>query len=139
VTLTGDVERDTVNLRKEAGTGADAYLDFSPPLAVGATHPRACIGALRKGGTAVLMGGVTEDIALNYAQLMLGSITVRGNFMYPASGPAQLSKLVEGGLIDLKSMNTMEVAFEDLLDGITSAEKHAGAAELVVLRVSSQK
>jgi threonine dehydrogenase-like Zn-dependent dehydrogenase len=139
VTLTGDVETDTVNLRKEAGTGADAYLDFSPPSAAGATHPGACIGALRKGGTAVLMGGVTEDITLNYAQLMLGSITVRGNFMYPVSAPSQLSKLVESGLIDLKAISTIDMAFEDLLDGIKSAEKRAGASELVVLRVSSKE
>lgn len=137
MTLTGDVETDTVNMRKEAGAGADAYLDFSPPTAAGATHPRACIGVLRKGGTAVLMGGVTADLTLNYAQLMLGSITVRGNFMYPPSGPSQLAKLIESGLIDLKTMTTIDVAFEDLLEGVKLAEKHAGMSELTVLSTSS--
>ena len=84
------------------------------------------------------MGGIKENLTLNYAQLMLRNITIRGNFMYHPSGPSQLAKLVESGLIDLRAMETVEVAFEDLLDSVKSAGEHGGATELVVLSVTSQ-
>ena len=138
VQLSGDVETDTATLRKEVGVGADAYLDFSPPHAAGATHPNACIGALKAGGYAVLMGGVTSDISINYASLMLRNITVRGNFMYPPTAPAQLVGLVESGLISLSGLKTGSVPFEDLHRGIEEAEKAGGAFELTALALETK-
>ena len=141
VQLSGEVEPDTAALRAAAGGGGgtDAYLDFSPPHAGGATHPSACIGALKSGGTAVLMGGVTSDLTINYAGLMLRNITLKGNFMYPPTAPAQLVGLVESGLLDLKGMEPGTVPFEELLRGIEEAEKKGGAGELTVLDVKGSK
>ena len=137
VQLTGDTTTDTTALQKAAGsTGADAYLDFSPPQAAGSTHPSACISALKHGGRAILMGGITSEIKLNYAQLMLRNIAVRGNFMYPPAAPRMLVNLVESGLLDLHSGNLQSFAFEDLHDGIAAAEKSAGAGELTVLSLA---
>lgn len=104
VVLSGDVERDSTAIRAAtpASNGADLYIDFSPPQAANATHPQACVAALRHGGQAVLMGGIREDLHLNYAQIMLNNIIIRGNFMYPLETPYQMLGLVESGLLDPK-------------------------------------
>lgn len=135
VALSGDVEIDAKALRSasRAGTGADAYVDFSPPQAQKSTHPQACIAALRHGGRAVLMGGIRDNLSLNYAQLMINNITVRGNFMYGPEAPAKFLGLLEGGLIGLRGLKTEDFAFERLDEGIRFAESHAGLAELTVI------
>lgn len=134
VQLTGDVTADTESLQKAAGAaGADTYLDFSPPEAAGATHPSACIAALKHGGCAVLMGGIRSDISLNYAGLMIRNITVRGNFMYPPTAPTRLVSLLESGQLDLGSLRPEAFSFEKLHEGIDAAEVAAGVGEMVVL------
>lgn len=89
VVLSGDVERDSTAIpaATSASKGADLYIDFSPFEAANATHPQACVAALRNGGQEVLMGCFREDLHLNYAQIMLNNIIIRGNFMYPNAIP----------------------------------------------------
>ncbi len=52
VVLTGDVSIDTAALRAATpgGRGADAYIDYSPPVAVGTTHVEAGLMALKRHG-----------------------------------------------------------------------------------------
>lgn len=139
VHITGDVAVDSERIQKAAGPcGADAYLDFSPPQAAGATHPSACISALKHAGRAILMGGPTTDISFNYAQLMLQNITVRGNFIYPAWAPGTLMNLVESGQLDLHSVNVESFPFKDLHDGIVAAEKKGRVGELTVLCMETE-
>lgn len=135
VVLSGDVETDAQALKQASpgGRGADIFLDFSPPQAEGATHPQACIAALRHGGTAVLMGGVRSNLALNYAQLMINNITVRGNFMYEPNTPAKMLGLLEGRVLSLKGLHTTAFGFEDLEEGIQFSAKHVGMSDLTVL------
>jgi threonine dehydrogenase-like Zn-dependent dehydrogenase len=133
VQLSGNVEEDTNTLRAAAGgSGADAYIDFSPPAAAGSSHPQACIGALKYGGYAVLMGGVVENISFNYASLMLRNITVRGNFMYPSTAPAQLVRLIESGQIDLNAVKLEKIEFEKLVEGVETAGKNGALTVLTV-------
>jgi len=135
VVRSGDADADAQAFRQAspAGKGGDIYVDFSPPQAENATHPQACIADLRHGGQAVLMGGVRSNLSLNYAQLMINNITVRGNFMYEPDAPAKLLGLLEGGLLSLEGLSTTVSGFEDLEDGIQFSAKHVGMADLTVL------
>ena len=135
VALSGDVEADGKAIRNVSpgGKAADVYMDFSPFQAGKATHPQACVSALKHGGKAILMGGVRENICLNYAQLMINGITVRGNFMYPTDAPVRFREILESGTLPLREQNTHVFAFRDLDEGIQFAEKHVGMADLTVM------
>lgn len=52
VVLTGDVHQDCAALRAATpgGRGADAYIDYSPPMAAGTTHIEAGLLALKRHG-----------------------------------------------------------------------------------------
>jgi threonine dehydrogenase-like Zn-dependent dehydrogenase len=135
VALTGEGEKDAIAIRSasSAGRGADVYVDFSPPQASNATHPQACISALKHGGQAILMGGVRSNISLNYAQLMINNIIVKGNFMYDVHAPSMIMGLIESGVLSLKGLNTKVFGFDELQNAIGFAEKHVGMADLTVL------
>lgn len=140
VELSGDTEQDTKALIRSTpyGLGAHAYLDFSPPQATTSTHPVACIGALKPGGRAVLMGGVQRKIEIDYGIVMLQNITIKGNFMYTTETAQQLVAMVETGLIDLRKFETSTFPFTNLEEGIECAEKRGGADKLVVLQVDEE-
>jgi threonine dehydrogenase-like Zn-dependent dehydrogenase len=135
VVLSGDVEKDAFALRNAspAGRGAEVYIDFSPAQASNATHSQSCISALKHGGQAVLMGGVRSNISLNYAQLMINNINVKGNFMYDRHAPSMIMGLIESGVLSLKGLNTKVFGFEELQNAIDFAEKHVGMVDLTVL------
>jgi alcohol dehydrogenase len=63
------------------------------------------LSALKSGGTLVLMGGVLEPIPIPYMEVMLKSITIKGQFMYPRSAVAKMIGLVEAGLLDLNAFD----------------------------------
>lgn len=133
--LSGDAEKDGATIRNftPGGRGADLYIDFSPSEASNATHPQSCISALKHGGQTILMGGVRSNVSLNYAQLMINNITVKGNFMYDVRAPSMIMGLIESGVLSLKGLNTKVFGFEELQDAIEFSQKHVGMADLTVL------
>ena len=60
---------------------------------------------VREFGRVSLMGGVGmlggDDLALPYPWLMRTGITVRGQWMYPATANRSMANLIRSGLIDL--------------------------------------
>ena len=135
ITLSGDVDKDAMALRSASpnGKGADVYLDFSPFNASNATHPQACISALKHGGQGILLGGVRSNISFNYAQLTINNITVKGNFMYDTDAPSMIMGIIESGVLSLGGLNTKTFGFDMLQDAIEYASKHGGFADLTVL------
>lgn len=82
-------------------SGADAYIDFSPPAAAGTTHIEACIGALRTGGRCSLMGGITGGVMIPYGLVMHGNLQIRGRFMYTREQIQRMLGMVEAGVLRL--------------------------------------
>ena len=138
VVLTGDVDVDANALKMASGgKGADIYIDFSPAQAADATHPQACLSALKPGGQAILMGGISKNISFNYAHLMLNSITIRGQFMYDADAPMKVVGLLESGALTLEGLESTAFDFEQLDVAIHHAQTHAGLSKSTVLQVST--
>jgi alcohol dehydrogenase len=96
----GDEAANVAALRDASSGGPHAVLDF-----VGQTRDpsatRACIRSLRRGGTAVLMGGVQADVPVPYAEAMRNDLTVRGCFMHPANAPENLVRMAASGHLPL--------------------------------------
>ena len=118
---TGDTEAIMKVLK---GKAADAYIDFTPGAAAAGgktpTHIATCIHALKRGGTAILMGGIFGNIEIPYMEILFKNISVKGNFMYGRDHVQQLLKMAETGHFKLlKSAGLKTIAFK--LDQIEEA------------------
>ncbi|ETI19455.1 hypothetical protein G647_09289 [Cladophialophora carrionii CBS 160.54] len=144
VQLKGHVEEDADAIRAcgRGKGGIDAYIDFSPEGAAASTHIASCILALRKGGAACFMGGITQAVQIPYAALMFRDLIIRGKFMYEREGVKRLIGLVEGGRLKLKlnsasdpGVQVEEVKSFDLEEwevGFREAKERSGWREAVV-------
>ena len=132
VQLTMDVETDVKALQKFGPI--DAFQDWSPPEAGVSTHIRSCIQALRVGGRASLMGGITGDISINYASIMFRNIQIRGNFMYSKKDIESLVKMVLAGVLKLGKENLVEsFPLERWLDAFKAAEESTSLGKQILL------
>jgi D-arabinose 1-dehydrogenase-like Zn-dependent alcohol dehydrogenase len=124
--LVSDVQKDNTALKKLVGSkGADVYIDFSPPAA-GAdgktpTYMTSCIGALKRGGTCSLMGGLAGNIALPHMAILFNNLIVRGKFMYERNQAIQVIKMAETGKLKLGKAAGAEVVGPYGLDKIEEA------------------
>ncbi|KAF2269963.1 putative isopropanol dehydrogenase [Lojkania enalia] len=131
IKLARDVQKDTgAILSSTDGKGADVFIDFSPPAASGPETPphiSAAIGALRRNGQAVLMGGVNSNIVVNYTHLMHKNITVRGQFMYERRHVEQFIQMLVNGNVVIGEEVGLTIAgtfgLESLEEGLDLAEK----------------
>lgn len=132
VVLGGDEAADVEALKQAGGGPADCMLDMLSPVRTFAPV-RTAIMAVRPGGTAVLMGGVQADIAISYGHVMLNSITIRGQFMYPRHAPLQLAGLIRGGLLSLDPFNVRSFPLKQVNQAVQFAAQYGGPFELTVL------
>ncbi|RDW58338.1 hypothetical protein BP5796_12268 [Coleophoma crateriformis] len=134
VELTGDRETDLAAIRTllpSTKTGADAFIDVSPPQATGNSH-HFDIGleVLRPGARAVLSGALSTA-TLPYTSILFRNITIIGKWMFTAQEMDALARMVEGGIIKLgKQVGHENVGggfkFEEWEQGLLEAE---GAVE----------
>ncbi len=132
VVLTGEEAADIEMLKRAAGRLADCMLDMLSPVRT-FTPVRTAIMAIRSGGTAVLMGGVQADITIPYGHVMMNSITIRGQFMYPRHAPGQLAGLIRARLLNLDPFNVKCFPLEQLNEAVQYAAEHGGPFEQTVL------
>jgi alcohol dehydrogenase len=105
----------------------DMTLNMYPP-----GTPSANVGyglsALKSGGTLVLMGGVRDDVAIPYSEMMLRNLVVKGQFMYPPSAVKKMIGLIEAGLLDLNAFEEKAFKIGDVLEAVEySASKGSKA------------
>ncbi|KAF2834640.1 isopropanol dehydrogenase [Patellaria atrata CBS 101060] len=109
IELTGDVQKDTAAIISVYGKPADAYIDVSPPASNGSTHVRACFKAVKQYGRVSLMGVISDDIAIPYADAVLRNLTIRGQYMYTQADVKAYIKLVESGALKVGKEAGVEV------------------------------
>jgi alcohol dehydrogenase len=131
VAMSGDPDRDRAALRAAAGGGADCALDMVG-RADSASGTQAVLGALRREGRLVLMGGVTVPLPLDYALVMRSGLEVVGNFMYPRTAPAILLAMTAAGLLDLEQIPLEVFPFDDLPAAMETAEGRQAPLVVVV-------
>lgn len=128
-------DNETISRKRimEAADGPiDCLLDLLSPIHD--TEPtRQAIMAVRKGGTAVLMGGVQADVAIPYSYIMQNSLVIRGQYMYPRHAPLLLAGLLRAGLLSLETFSTHAFPLNEVNQAIQYAHEHGGAFQLTVL------
>ncbi|KAF2502257.1 GroES-like protein [Lophium mytilinum] len=141
VRLVGDVEEDAAALlRATGGKGAQVYMDLSPPAAGkdgSPTHVAACLRVLKRGGTALFMGGIQGVVEVPYGLMMFKNLTVKGKFMYERAQAERLIKMVEFGSLKMGEASGMTVAgtfgLEDIEEALDLASQRTGWGGDVVL------
>ncbi|BDI28085.1 alcohol dehydrogenase [Capsulimonas corticalis] len=124
VSLDAAPEVYTEELRRVAG-GADLLLDVLGKVTT-AAPTLAGIHALRRGGTAVFVGGVHADIPLPYSKIMLEELTIRGSFMYPKHAPSEIINMAQAGILDLSPIRPRTFALDDIDNAIAQAKDLRG-------------
>ncbi|KAF4444279.1 hypothetical protein F53441_11187 [Fusarium austroafricanum] len=121
---TGNVEEDVKELTKY-GT-ADAFFDISPGKAIGSTHFKSCIQALRRGGRVSLMGA-HHELTLPTMFIVINDITIKGKWMYTKGDVKTMIKLLEAGYLKLNAVKTVgDFGLEDFAKAFDAASKISG-------------
>ncbi|KAF2001472.1 GroES-like protein [Amniculicola lignicola CBS 123094] len=126
VVRTGDVETDTAALK--AFGPVDKMLEMGPGRAVGSTHAKSAIGALRPFGRAVIMGlggGPMTHVEIPYMALVWNGIRIQGQVMYNLAWLKDLIKMAEAGVLKLGKERGFEVVGEFKLEELEQAWKIA--------------
>ncbi len=113
VKLAGDVDQDTATLRAACGGGAHLAFD----MVGGAKDPNstlAALGSLFRQGRLVLMGSTLIPVPINYMLMMLNSLEIIGNFMYPHNAYLQLLALLRSGQLDISPIKPKVFPLTDL-------------------------
>lgn len=138
VVLVDDSAKDSTAMKDAWGTGnggADVYFDMSPSGS--RSYVGAGLGALKRGGTAVLMGGVTGGLEVPYDLIMWMNLKIMGRFMYERTDMARLVRMVEGGVVELgKKVGIKPIGpfgLENIEEAMDSAEKDGGFGAQVVV------
>jgi L-iditol 2-dehydrogenase len=113
---------------RTGGLGADVALECSgAPDAVGQ-----CVGMLRKGGRAAVIGLPLEDARLPMQRLVLDEIDVVGVRAAAGEMPRAI-ELVAGGRIRLRELITHRYSLEDFAEAYaTFVERRDGALKVIV-------
>jgi len=130
VVLTEDVENNTAGMVTAADGPADCYFDITGGS--GTEPVLASIRALTNGGRAVLMGALPEAIQIPYREIMVSGLTIRGNFMYPPEAPADISRMIAAGSIDLIVLDIRKYPLNEAPAAIAEATGKGGLSFNVV-------
>ncbi|KAH8651375.1 putative isopropanol dehydrogenase [Xylariales sp. PMI_506] len=136
VLLTGDLGQDIAALRSATpgGKGADAYIDYTPPTAVGATHIEAGLLSLKRYGRCCFAGVVLENVPVPYAVIMGNCLTIRGQFAQDRSDVIRAIRLIESGSMKLRKTVAAELPLEDHAKAMQAAADTKGWEAMVVLK-----
>jgi alcohol dehydrogenase len=136
VKLTGDVDGDRAAMQAASPDPIDVVLDLLPPAAP-ATAVQAAAMSVREYGRVVLMGGVGmlggDDIALPYPWLMLNSVSIRGQWMYPRTAIPQMIRLIRSGVLDLGQERVSTFSLDEANEAVAHAAAHPGPFDRTVL------
>jgi alcohol dehydrogenase len=115
-----------------AGGEVDVVLDALGPVAT-PDPTLAGYDALRPGGTMVLVGGVRQDLALPYGDLMRRRLTVRGSWMFTHETLLRVWRTVRGGALDLDDVEIRTVGLDDPSAALALASATGGDAFVVLV------
>ena len=137
VVLSGDETNDGDAIRAAAEGPIDVAFDIMPPM-VDARVTRTVAMTVREFGRVSLMGGVGmlggDDLALPYPWLMRNGITVRGQWMYPATANRSMANLIRSGLIDLDQWTIERFSLNQIKEAVDHAAREGGAFKATVVR-----
>jgi alcohol dehydrogenase len=111
--------------RLTGGVGVDAVLDTLGPGAPAEAMQNA-IGALRRGGRLVDVGGMNAPMQLNMHALMCSQISLLGSLWFTVAEGEEMAAMAEAGTLDLSVFEHRRFALDQVNEALALAERRAG-------------
>lgn len=118
--------------RLTGGVGVDAVLDTLGPGAPAEAMQNA-IGALRRGGRLVDVGGMNAPMQLNMHALMCSQISLLGSLWFTVAEGEEMAAMAEAGTLDLSVFEHRRFALDQVNEALALAERRAGGFVNVVV------
>ncbi|WP_236035930.1 alcohol dehydrogenase catalytic domain-containing protein [Rhizorhabdus histidinilytica] len=132
VLASGDEPVDVWARRETGGLGVDAALDTLGPGAPAQAMLDA-IGALRRGGRLVDVGGMSAPIGVNMHQLMCAQISLVGSLWFSVAEGEDMAAMAAVGTLDLSPFEHRRFGLDRVGDALALAEQRSGGFVNVVV------
>ena len=116
----------------ENGEGVDVFIDCNGP---GASHDtfRQGIKSMRRGGTAVDVGALMGDVALDIHQMMDRNQRLIGSVWFTSHEGQEMADMVGAGIVDFSILEHHAEPLENVNEAISGiAARHGGFSNFVV-------
>jgi alcohol dehydrogenase len=112
--------------------GADVFIDAVGP---GAPHELSveAIGALRRGGRMVDIGGMSEDLPVPMFKLMCFQISVIGSLWFTVAEGQDMAEMAAAGTLDLSVFDQEVFSIEQVNEAMDAMEDRKGGFTNVVI------
>ena len=122
IELSSDIEKDVAALRLACDGGAHLAFDMVGG-AKDSNSTLAALGSLYRYGRLVLMGSTVAPVPINYMLIMINSLEIIGNFMYPHHAYLPLLALLRSGQLDTSAIIPKVFSLIDLPKAMEYAAK----------------
>jgi alcohol dehydrogenase len=120
-------------LIEAAGKRAELFID-AVGFAENSNTTTACIGALARGGYAVLTGGIHSIVPIDYSTQMIGlQLTIRGSEWFPRAAASNLLNMAGSGALDLSCFRPRMFPLEKAQEAVEAAAYTVRGFEHVVV------
>jgi len=114
------------------GRGVDAVLDTLGPGAPAQAMTDA-LGALRRGGRLVDVGGMSAPIEVNMHALMCAQVSLLGSLWFSVAEGEDMAAMAAAGTLDLSVFEHHRFALDQVNEALAMAERRAGGFVNVVV------
>ena len=115
------------------GLGVDAVLDTLGPSAPSQVMLDA-VGALRRGGRLVDVGGMSAPISVNMHELMCAQISLLGSLWFTVAEGQDMAAMAAAGTLDLSVFDHRVFALDQVNEALAVAEQRVGGFVNVVVQ-----
>ena len=119
--------------RLTGGLGVDGVLDTLGPGAP-AEAMLDTIGALRRGGRLVDVGGMSAPISVNMHALMCAQVSLVGSLWFSVAEGEEMAEMAAAGTLDLSVFEHQRFTLDEVNEALSVAEKRAGGFVNVVVQ-----
>lgn len=115
------------------GKGAESFVDCLQYVDTNSTHQ--CLFAIKKGGTAVLIGGATGNINLPYGFILGTEIKITGSLWFHTYEANEMVNMAQAGNLKLDLLETKTFSLEQINDAINLAGSRIGGLTTVMIKI----
>jgi alcohol dehydrogenase len=114
------------------GKGVEAYVDCLSYVDTTSTQQN--LFALKKGGTAVCLGGATGNLTIPYGFLLGTEINLTGSIWFHTYEVYEMLSLISSGRLNLKPLETKSFSLEQINEAIQLAGSRLGGLSTVMIK-----
>ncbi|MBU2554577.1 MAG: zinc-binding dehydrogenase [Bacteroidetes bacterium] len=115
------------------GKGAESFVDCLQYVDTQSTHQ--CLYAVKKGGTAVFVGGATGNINIPYGFLLGTEIKLTGSLWFHHFEANEMVNLAQSGLLNLNLFDVKTFSLDEINEAVALAGSRLGGLTTVMVKI----